>query len=225
MSKIKLISVLLIFLCALQVSAQKKSDYKGAVSGKEVKVNINYTFDRETKTHSFGNIAPVLMIKTKRNHFNEIELNTLGLKRFTDSYNDPWGNPVEADIREFSAGIRYQFSFRLIKKEGTLNPFIGLSALSLYSNTGNTPKVTYAYPRVTRHFNEVIAVVPHLRYNMSDRVFMNFDFPIQVMNFEYIFQEVRNPAIPIRQQRNSGIETHFEFMPVIHARLGVGVRL
>jgi hypothetical protein len=129
-----------------------------------------------------------------------------------------------ADISNQDIGFRYQFTFTFLKK-ARLNPQVGISFLNRYQGAKSEPLVANAYPRLTRQWDGRIALSPQIRYNISSRFFADLSFPVDVASFVYKFQEINNPAIPIRQQTNSVFE-YDSFQNLgdqFHVRFGAGV--
>jgi hypothetical protein len=191
-----------------------------------VKVNINYRKTFGENDMSFGQLAPVFIKANKRNNYHELELNTLNAKTYeTVTYAGNGIQPYNEEIKTFDFGLRYQFTLN-IKKEGKLIPQLGLSFLSLYNRTKADPLTSNSYYRRSESFRQVISIAPQVKFNCGKRTFIDLAVPLDVFDITSVYMKINNPAIPIRQQRNSHLDASFneEVFERLHLRLGVGVR-
>lgn len=212
-----------LFCVAAYLPASAQSS-KGNTFSRAVKVSVNYvkTFG---DGYSLGNVAPAFMKKTKRDNFHELELNTFAFENYKTPLYNSLGQPIgHISYNSQDIGLRYQYTLNFMKK-AKLNPQLGMSLLNRYQGTESEPSVTNSYPRRTRQWNGIVTLSPQVRYNISPRLFADLAFPVEMAGYAYTFQEINNPAIPIRQQRNSAFE-YEQFQnwdDRLHIRFGAGL--
>jgi hypothetical protein len=212
-----------LFCITAHFSASAQSS-QGNTFPRAVKVSVNYvkTFGNG---YRLGDVAPALMKKTKKNNFHELELNTFDFENYKTPLYNSLGQPIgHVRYNRQDIGFRYQYTFSFMKK-AKLNPQLGLSLLNRYQGTESEPSVTNSYPRRTRQWNGIVAVSPQVRYNISPRLFADLAFPVELADFGFTFQEINNPGIPIRQQRNGGFEYDQlqNWDDRLHIRFGAGL--
>jgi hypothetical protein len=215
--------LLSLFCITAHLSASAQSP-KGNMFSLAVKVSVNYvkTFG---DGYNLGNVAPAFMKKTKKNNFQELELNTFAFENYKTPLYNSLGQPIgHVHYNSQDIGFRYQYTLNFMKK-AKLNPQLGMSLLNRYQGTESEPSVTNSYPRRTREWHGIVALSPQVRYNISPRLFADLAFPVEMAEFGYTFQEINNPAIPIRQQRNGGFEYEQlrNWNDRLHIRFGVGL--
>jgi hypothetical protein len=211
--------IFLIFLSASNGLVAQTTDTKA------LKLNINFTKVFKEDEFHIGQLAPVFLLTDKKNNIHEIELNIFNVDAYQSS-SLLSGTTYYYDNKETSAGLRYQFDLNLVKK-GKLIPFIGVSALTLFQSTNVKPLSTTSYPRRTQQLTELLSIIPQIRFSLWPRVFVDLAIPIDLFDVSLVTQRISNPYIPIRQQRNSGIETSLPIKEnnIFHLRLGLGVKL
>lgn len=188
------------------------------------KININYVKNFDDGSTVAG-AAPSFMVKNRKKNFHELELSSCSFNRSRTTLYTSTGQLIgPADLSSQDIGFRYQYTITFMKK-ARLNPQVGISFLNRYQGAKSEPHVVDAYPRISRQWDGRIALCPQVRYNISSRFFADLSLPVDVATFEYKYQEVINPAIPIRQQSNSGFEYEsFQgFGDQFHVRVGAGV--
>jgi hypothetical protein len=192
---------------------------------KAVKLNINFTKVFKEDEFHVGQLAPVFLLTDKKNNIHEIELNTFNVDAYQSSSLFS-GATYYYDNKETSAGLRYQFDLNLVKK-GKLIPFIGVSALTLFHSLNAKPQSATSYARKTQQLTELLSIIPQIRYSLWPRVFVDLAIPIDLFNVSLVTQQISNPNIPIRQQKNGWMETSFPIKEnnIFHLRLGLGVKL
>ena len=201
---------------------QNPSTFKNAL-----KLNVNYTHNLIDKSNfSVGNFAPAFLFTNKSGYMHEIEFNRLKIDQTEFKQLDNQGTIIAGNRgRQTEIGLRYQFTRNLLRKESKLIPQLGITLLALYTSNNNVPLVTNAYPRRAFYIGGTLGIVPQLRYNFANRVFMDFSIPIDFMDVGFSGQEIENPSIPSRQQKNGGYELDQYLFDEIHVRLGVGIKL
>jgi hypothetical protein len=224
--KTKTLSVIFIVL-SFSGYCQKSTKTIAATSGEAVKVNGNYhtTFG---SGFTIGELAPAVMRSTKQGNWHELELNTLRIGKSNTSIYDPYSQrTLTTETSRINLALRYQYTLSF-RNEARFNPQIGLSLLGGYFGSRTESNNSDTYPRTYRGWNVALAISPQFRYNFTSRFFMDMAIPVDMARFGGNFQRIKNPAIPIRQQRNGGFEYEaFEDLKnnTLQVRLGVGMKI
>jgi hypothetical protein len=222
--KVCILIALLVFFQA-SCFGQNESDARSFL----LKLNVNYSRKYPTEGYSFGNLAPAIMIKSKRGIFHEVELNRLMVDRTVNEINNSQGQLVGGhDNRIFEAGVRYQFTWSATRG-GKLRPQVGLSWLTSYTHNKTIPLSLNAYTRYTSRISETIDIVPQLRYNLYGEFFVDLGFPVRILSAGYLFQRIENPSIPLRNQKNG--EYYIDYLTPrrslqqLQIRFGIGLKI
>jgi hypothetical protein len=225
----KILGLLIYALVAFHGSGQSSENISESNPYHQaVKVNVNFQKTFKKADFHLGDLAPVFLIRTKRNNFHEIEWNSLTFDNDEFRTYDSQGNLIAGNKHSLlDIGIRYQYTRSLVKN-GRLIPQLGISYLAQFTANDNQALVSTSYDRRTDTWTEHVSLAPQLRYNFQNRLFVDVAYPIELFNLEYFRQKVENPAIPIRQQTNSGwafnnnISNHL--FDRFHLRVGAGLR-
>lgn len=191
-----------------------------------IKININYTKVIGRNNAHIGNLAPVYMKVSRRNNFHEFELNTLAFdKSEVNSYTSS-GYQVQRVVHTFDIGLRYQFTWSILK-EGRWLPQVGMSMLGMYESIFNHPVLSgIYYDRTWRRIGGTFSLIPQLRFNISDKFFIDLGLPINIFDVGFVYQRIHDPSLKKMQQRNTSIETSFPLKApdVFQLRLGFGLK-
>lgn len=162
-------------------------------------------------------------LKAANQNRHEIELSTLSISEnestafgeFTYQY---------AHVEATRIAVRYEYIFNLLKKNARIKPYIGLAAQPYYEQYFFVPTYSIRSSSVDKHLGIRSYVVPHISYNISNRVFIDFNMPFCIFNAQSLKLTTQDPAL---QSSNRNRTYNFiDMLPsVFSARLGVGVRL
>jgi hypothetical protein len=210
----------LLILGSFAASAQLKVEL--------IKVHINYNRDATNGEHTIGELAPAVTLRGTRNFVHELELNKFEKNKGSsgDYYDPNQQTTVYYLQRNFSLGLRYQFTKNLWKKtDGRFLPQLGVSVLPLYASSFYHDPAWHR--RKTRQFSTDVAIVPQIKYHIWRRWYCDLAVPLNVFSYEYSHQTVSNAYV--RQQSNGGSETHFskpvDVIKNLHVRLGIAIKL
>ncbi len=120
---------------------------------RSLKVNVNYWQSLKTASFTIGKLAPVLMLTNKRQNIHEIELNALDINRL-EEYSFTGAVRVK---KNFELAFRYQYDWRILKKETGIDPYLGVSLLSGFNRTNYEPYLSSDYERVNMDFSNTLS--------------------------------------------------------------------
>ncbi len=213
----------LLLTLALVVNVWAQETEKATSPGRSLKVNVNYQKGFNTENFTFGNLAPVLMLANKRQNIHEIEINNLSIRRMEEySFTG-----VQAVRNNFELAFRYQYDWRILKRDQGIDPYLGFSLLSGFNRRKIEPHTSSIYESLRLDFSNTLSLVPGIRYNLPRSFFLDFNIPIDFLTLLTQHQWVRNPNLPVRQQRYwlpADLRPYPEIFQRLHIRLGAGVR-
>ena len=139
---------------------------------------------------NLNNFSPSLLIRNKRgDHFEFGLLNLLtGLDHVTS------GDTAIARVRFGSIGLKSQYNFRIIKRQVRVEPYLG-SALGIYYYYANYIPFTNYSHYTFRLYTAVLSLTPGVRWNISKRVFLDFEAHIPALSFFSIRSHSSDPSL------------------------------
>lgn len=162
---------------------------------------------------------------------HEIELTSF---RMTASESNKWSqyaqNPsslTPAPYAQSSAVISLRYEYILFLKRGgepKLVPAMGFGFNPYYMVDIYTPTISTAFPEIFQAVGARFFAIPRLNYSISDRVYLDLNFPVSIHDFKFVTARNEDPGIPISERKTTTIDTE-SFAPVFSARIGVGIRL
>ena len=184
----------------------------------------------ERSSFFFGGFSPAVSILKENGNFQEFELSRL---RFSNQEEEATINNVSSSTTErilgakrtnFELGLRYEISWSLKKKVTTFMPAIGLSNKLHYMAMEFSPKTSNAFPMKSNIFRNSIAVVPRVQLKLSDRLFLDCNVTLPLVDYENSKEIIQNPSLPSNAQEQVTKEWFF-LAQAFHLRIGLGFKL
>lgn len=202
----------------------------GQVRADRLKAHVNY--NKTNDGHNVGRLAPAIVLKGEKRFEHELELNSIEKSKEMQTHYFASRPGFSADfmVRNYALALRYQFSAYLTNKEDAKwLPQVGVSILPAVQHTINETDDPGVIDRSNTNFDVALSIVPQLRRQLSKRAFLDIAIPITPLSFEYRYQRIKNPSIPVRQQRNDDTElassSAKDMVENLHIRLGIGLKL
>ena len=194
---------------------------------------FNMTSIEENNTEiQIGHLSPSIALTLANGDFHEFELSRFIIG---DKANEVYfvtfpGQSIYIISGErktnVSIALRYEYDVVFFKNshEAKLCTYLGFAAQPYFSNSTFTPKILRAYSTSQSNFGAMISIVPRLNYDLNERWFIDFNIPINIVDMNWVVQQVDNPTLP----ENLRTATTFEpsaFPTKFLFRLGVGIRI
>jgi len=172
-----------------------------------------------------------LQWKTKKNNFKEIEftkLNVAKLTTITSTLNDSTSikeNVENIDQKSTVISIRYEYQINFSKQNDRKMTFlIGLGFNPYITLDKYRPQLSSFNPSSFTNVGFNFFVIPHLSYNLTSRIFVNLNIPINVTNINLEHVYIDNPN---RRPISNKVDTYSfkTFSNNYSLRIGVGIKL
>ncbi len=195
--------------------------------------DIPYTLRSEGKDMKIGYLSPAISISKPNGNLHEFELSRLTFNQRDDELvqiADTTGSPVQTisggRINDIIIGLRYEYSFRLLKKHenAKFRPFAGISINPYFSRNTYLPRLSLSYPTKETSIGMLLALVPRIVYTINDAWFIDLNIPISLADLSLRSTNVENPVLTATDRTSRTFEMA-EFPLNIHVRLGIGFRL
>lgn len=116
--------------------------------------------------------------------------------------------------------FRYEASYSLFEKK-KIQTFIGGGVLPYFQRNSFNPLARNSFPKSWNEIGAIFHITPRITYYLHPRIFMDVNIPINILNLAYTSSFIRNPAIPVKEQMQSDVHSHF--MPnLFTGRVGLG---
>ncbi len=121
--------------------------------------------------------------------------------------------------------LRYEYIL-FVKREGAprLTPSLGLGVNPYYKFDIYRSSITTVFPEQYQAAGVRFFAIPRLNYSLSDRLYLDLNFPVAIHDAKVVSAKHEDPTIPINDRRRTSFETE-SFSPLFSARFGVGIRL
>lgn len=167
--------------------------------------------------------------KRKKHISHEIELSNFVFqvvdtttRRLTPQVNTLNGN---LQVSMYIA-VRYEYMYNIFSFPRRFSPSISAAITPYFQYQNTHPHTSLNYPTSFRAIGGKLSIIPRLNIKLTKRCFLDVNLPI--MLFDQSIQRVilKNPSLPLNQQRNSyGNSAFFSGIGDISARIGVGIKL
>jgi hypothetical protein len=224
-------------LNTIQLSSQPK--YALKVYNAFSYMRMEETVPANTSGFSFKRTTYTDMVKpsvafnwrTAKGNLNEVELSSLMIGKKNEEY---FFRPPSANIPVYVGGagntssnitVRYEHIKDFFKRKAwKLRPMLGLGMSAFYRSdrletTGSNAFIPLSEQRVGVKFE----VAPRVNYNISKRVFIDLNIPVNVMQSDAWFSKMQNT--PTSEIQKTSISNFAAAPKEFAIRLGVGVRL
>lgn len=207
-----------------------KQAVKAYVSGLFTPNHNKYNWRPIAVPFDYVHPSAAVMIQTKRGNYHELELSQLSFGRTEESTgikdtNSAYKYRTDYRLYHTAIALRYEYIIMLNKrKEARFATSIGWSAMPYFERLSVMPYITSFYPMMTMNLGVRSFIVPRLIVNVSERVFLDANLPLCVLDMGTTSQNIQNPTLPAAAQKYS--VWNLELMPgYFSARLGLGVKL
>lgn len=131
-----------------------------------------------------------------------------------------------AKTQTFQIGFNIEHNYRVFarKKDSRLRTYIGASANPFLGYYSNKPHISNSFPVSRTDFGIRLMVFPRLQYDISNKWFLDLNFPVSLAEITMSSQKVENPVFSQEQIRN-GVLTLTLFQDYAQVRFGLGLRL
>ncbi len=231
------ISFLFFSLCMLQGQTQKaakiylNSGFNSYFSQQTVN---GLTTTNESYSGILQGISPSLMTTRESGRYTEWELSNfrLGMGSFKETASDSISGQ-ENVLRGFQqisfyTAIRYEYGFVLNSLLGAPNDHVSYSlglALQPYLGSSNSsPFTSSEFRRGNIQFGAKLQFVPRIMFGGTKKWFVDFNFPISLIDARAFRQRTDDPTIPLAQQIFWREDMRL-FPFDLQARVGLGIRL
>jgi hypothetical protein len=119
--------------------------------------------------------------------------------------------------------FRYELS-KLFKPTSTISFGSGIGANPYFTKTEYEPTNPNAIYSNSKIFGFSLNLIPRINFKVSERIQLDLNIPFKLYDFRFEDVSNRNPAIPVRQQRNTNL-SHVFAAPSFTMRFGVAFLL
>jgi hypothetical protein len=155
-----------------------------------------------------------------RIYTHELELSVPQINGSSPQFAFPYkSRRVEESKNRFSSySIRYTIARNVRISESFLFVF-GAALNPYFTRSENIPQVETAFPVTYNAFGVSLNAVAGINIKATRSLSFIVDCPLKLFDYYHEIREVRNPAIPVRQQKTPSDETKF-IMSAFTLRLG-----
>ncbi len=135
--------------------------------------------------------------------------------------------PSHPSMQHTSAIISLRYEFILFTKqegEPKLVPALGFGINPYYMMDIYNSSISTVFPEQFQSFGARFFAIPRLNYSISERLYLDLNFPISIYDYRLVFAKDENPAIPINERTTTIFDSE-SFAPLFSARVGLGIRL
>lgn len=165
--------------------------------------------------------------KTKKMIYHEIELINFQVNKHHHSDKDMQTGNVNYDYKFFKTDVslRYELIFSLNKTEGKkLMPAIGIGINPYFFQVKSTPLTPNTFNNTITYTGAGLYLIPRLVYNISEKLYLDFNIPVMLSNNNIEINKVENPSFNINQRRTTTSNSN-QFPAYYSGRIGLGVRI
>lgn len=130
---------------------------------------------------------------------------------------------VPVNIEDIVIGLRFELG-RWWKSFQEEKIRLGWSSsFRVYTHFSETsPQTSQAFPTTRFQAYLKLSFIPRVQYNLSPNLYLDLNFPIEIISTGVDFLKVKNPSLTEEQQKQGGGE--FNFGGEVLMRFGVGYR-
>jgi hypothetical protein len=161
---------------------------------------------------NFNRISIALQIKSRNKLNHQIELMIPEISKQIPDVQLPFSYQFikrkESKSSITTISFRYEISKSLYSfKNFRLNLGFGLSPYYVFQERKSySPNFFDSY---LEYYGASFNTIPYITYNVTNRFGLEISFPFTIYNLQKVTQHIANPAIPIKQQTNVGLESNF----------------
>lgn len=180
-----------------------------------------------------GYLTPALAFTSANGNFQEIELSKIVIGNTRNEVLNIVDSTGQSSLasslrtRNNMIAFRYEYDLLLFKKkkaDSKLKSYLGLSVNPYFSNTKYSSSIASMFTTSQQSFGALVAFIPRINYNVNERLFVDVNLPINLMDMNVTTERAENPAIPVPQRSISTL--NFSQLPdQFLVRFGVGFRV
>lgn len=181
---------------------------------------------KESQVH-FGRFSAGLNY-TNNKVVHEFELFVPEINASTNHVQFPWPQelPHKSDFKNQVScySLRYAVMRNMHSLTQRFHLAFGFAVNPYYLKGESIPKMENTYYLSRSILGASLNIMPAINFNASERVVFTLDCPFKVVDFYRATTNIKNPAIPVHQQKTHTSETAF-FMKSYTVRIGIAYRL
>lgn len=182
----------------------------------------------ESRSLHFGHITPSFVIsKPRMSH--EIGISRLHIGQNSDRKEETLSDGsviVEEGVKrtQFYLNIRYEYALNLVKIKKKHQLSIAASAEPYIQFDKSVPRTSVSFPNKFTAFGSKLHLIPRATFSLSDRLFLDVNAPIEIMDVYRLRNYTDNPTFTESQREYT--DTRSEFLDsVLRFRVGLGFNL
>ena len=174
-----------------------------------------YPTDKITRSSqvNFNRFSLSIILKTKK-VTHELELfipeitKPTNKAQFPKNYQHKTGGPFSSEFTSYS--FRYEIKKHLAGKSD-LHFNAGIAVNPYYLLIERNPEFPGYFYNYERYSGASFNIIPEIQYNFTNRFSLVLNTPINVFDFHHKIWHVKNPSIPVRQQKIEDTNEHSFF--------------
>lgn len=194
---------------------------------------VSTDLKRISTNKTFTLLHPTVAVqwKNKKGKNREIELTTLSFKH-EDQYMKYSSDSMSVvaitsgnKVSTASIGLRYECTFLQTTPKSSKTLFSFAYAVNPFVKIIHTvPYTSSSYPTSNTSLGLNAFLVPRMNYNLSSKLFVDFNLPINLFSTYMLHSRNSDPSIQVADQSNSSF--NFDALSnVLSARIGLGIKL
>lgn len=216
---IRIIIILILFFAVNSVFAQSDSN-NSVLFNYAIKNNFQYFYQNKLNSAEFQLIAPSFFLRTRSGNAHEFELSQLVFWK-SDTRDKGFYN---ASLhKNFFIAIRYQYNYYFIKRPVKFSPYLGATVLSNFEVFNTKPEKAGQFESKFTGFGTTVALAPGINYNISKRVFLDFNIPLEFYSFNYNQNKIENPTLTNNEKKHSETKNDMPLEDILKFRFGLGI--
>lgn len=187
--------------------------------------NLSQNFKYKTNYMQFIKLMPAFSWQKNKNE-HEIILNTIEKNKtvYKEEYVDSLSYLSNEFINNyFNIRLNYIYHLNLkIFRNEKVKTFLGLNCEPFFNHGTSKLSSSFAFPTVNTNLGLNFYLQPRLTYKLNNKFNLEFNVPIDFVDFNNNFRTIRNPAFSARQQTTKTMD--FNIAPN-HFQLNFGLAL
>lgn len=177
---------------------------------------------------NFSRPSLAIDIHTKNSFTHEIELLIPEVSKSVENIQYPLNYEFRKDIttkgKASSYSIRYELNKTLTNESNRFSFSAGVGINPYYVRIEYIPIVETTFYMSTKLYGFAFNLTPRLKYKLSKRISVDLNIPLKIYDLRGQRNWIRNPLIPIGQQKNNDYRSIF-FETAYTIRLGLMYKL
>jgi len=145
---------------------------------------INATGERNESVFQANRFSLAIQYHADRKFTHELEVFLPESNKAPDELRFPFRHSFTENpdykVSVDAYAVRYEVIERISRKNGNITFHTGLSVNPFYYTITNEPQITFLYKERFTNFGFTVALAPHIKFHLSDRVRLNVNIPISL---------------------------------------------